>query len=138
MGARMFCGGLCWRGMLSLACVAAGLAAVGCEMAASGVTVSGKVAYRGMAIEGAEISVFQVRGGSSRGVASTRSGYHGSWVLRLSPGTYRLEATALLPRAGEAPLSLVGALPGVRVTRGVSRLDRLLIPLSPREFPPWP
>lgn len=94
--------------------------------------MAGKVAYRGMAIEGARLSVFPAREGSSREVAATRSGYHGSWVLRLSPGSYRLEASASLPKAGQAPLALSGALAGVRVEPGGARVDGLLIPLSPR------
>ena len=115
-----------------MGCLCVVLIAAGCDAESAKTTVSGKVVYQSMAIEGARISVFENRQGGSGEVASTRSGYHGSWVLRLSPGAYRLEASASLPQADQAYLPLWGALAGVRVERGRSRLDRLLISLRPR------
>jgi len=115
----------------------AGLLGAGCGGVGSSATVAGKTAYGEMAIEGASVAALRRDGEELREVASTRSGYHGSWVLRLPPGTYRLEARASLPRAGQAPLSLTGSLDGVSVGPDLARVDRLLIRLVPRKpMPP--
>jgi len=98
--------------------------------------VSGKTAYRGMGIEGAEVVAWSLAPEGSAPVDRTRSGYHGSFLLHLPPGTYRLEARALVPK-GRDDLPLQGVLQPVEVPAGASRVDRLVVRLAP-EHPPSP
>ncbi len=92
--------------------------------------MSGKTAYRGMGIEGAEVVAWPLAPEGSGPADRTRSGYHGSFLLHLPPGTYRLEARALVPK-GRDDLPLRGALQPVEVPAGTSRVDRLVVQLIP-------
>lgn len=103
----------------------------GCLPRETSVTVSGKTAYGDLAVEGAAVSALRLEAGVGTPVGSTRSGYHGSWILRLPPGTYRLEAEGSLPAAGGGALSLSGVLGRVHVAGDEGRVDRLLISLEP-------
>jgi len=109
------------------------LCTVGCAGRDTSVTVSGKTAYGELAVEGAVVTALRLEAGAWTAAAATRSGYHGSWVLRLPPGAYRLEAEGSLPAAGGATLTLSGVRTGVVVAAGQGRVDRLLIPLEPTD-----
>ncbi len=115
-------------------CLAAALVligAVGCPAREAAVTVSGKTAYGELAVEGVAVTALRREGEAWALAAETRSGYHGSWVLRLPPGTYRLEAEGALPAPGGTTLPLTGALEGLGLSGGEGRVDRLVIPLQP-------
>lgn len=98
-------------------------------------TVSGKTAYGDLAVEEAQIVALGAGAPDGAPVASTRSGYHGSWVLRLPPGTYRLEARASLPAAGGATIQLFGALDGLVLEGPSGRVDRVVLRLEPAAGP---
>ncbi len=98
--------------------------------------MSGKTAYRGMGIEGAELVAWPLSAETPAPADRTRSGYHGSFLLHLPPGTYRLEARALVPR-GREDLPLRGVLQPVEVPARARRVDRLVVQLTP-ERPPSP
>ncbi|GEM_PF-3300052 len=107
-----------WAGCFLLA------VAVGCGPPRSGeVTVSGKTVFRGMGVE--EVGIRVYRAGEDEDVARTRSGYHGSFAVRLPPGRYRLEAVGTLP-AGRGRRELRGE---AEVKVGDRRVDRVVIPL---------
>lgn len=94
------------------------------------VTVSGKTAYGEMAIE--EVSVRALVETESGWIeqAAVRSGYHGSFVVDLPPGRYRLEAKGRIFSFGtEIPLS--GLLEPLEVPAGTKRVDRIRIDLLP-------
>lgn len=86
------------------------------------VLVSGQVAYRSMGIEKAEITAI------SRGqtVARVTSGYHGAFLLHLTPGSYVLKARGEVAKGRFAS----GELTSVNVSDGIQRLDRLTIPIA--------
>lgn len=109
-----------------------GLAIAGCRDGERPlVTVSGKTAYGDLAVE--EVSVIALRAEGEVWVpaAATRSGYHGSWLLRLPAGTYRLEARGSLPAPEGGEVLLAGAREGVVLTGAERRVDRLRIVLAP-------
>lgn len=103
----------------------------GCQPpAVPGTVVSGKVAYRGMGIEEAEVRARRWEGGAWADAAAIRSGYHGSFALRLPPGRYRLEAQIALPGARD-PLPLRGVTEGLELAPGAPRVDRVVVELKP-------
>jgi hypothetical protein len=86
--------------------------------------VTGKLVYNGMGIEDAEI----VATSGGRPIARTKSGYHGSFLLRLPPGIYELSSETELPN-GKA---VSGSIERLVVDPGIPRIDRLVILLNPR------
>jgi hypothetical protein len=88
------------------------------------VPVAGKLVYKGMGIEDAEV----VATSGGRPIAGTKSGYHGSFLLRLPPGVYVLSSETELPngKAGR------GSIERLVVDPGIPRIDRLVLPLNPR------
>ena len=92
--------------------------------------VSGKTVFRGMGIEGAEVAAWPLKPGAAGPVDRTRSGYHGSFLLHLPPGAYRLEARAVVPR-GRDDQVLRGRLEPVAVPADARRVDRLVVELAP-------
>lgn len=94
------------------------------------VTVSGKTAYGEMAIEEVWVrALIQTESGWIE-QAVVRSGYHGSFVVDLPPGRYRLEAKGRIFSYGtEIPLS--GSLEPLEVPAGTKRIDRVRIELGP-------
>ncbi len=92
------------------------------------VAVAGKTAYRGMGIEGARVVAERMEAGRWVEADNTRSGYHGSFLLHLRPGTYRLAARAVIPDRGRTRL-LTGRLGELTVPSGVRRVDRVVIEL---------
>ncbi|NOY45502.1 MAG: hypothetical protein GXP50_08640 [Deltaproteobacteria bacterium] len=112
-----------WAAWLLLLAIAV---AVGCGSPGSGkVTVSGKTVFRAMGIEEVGIRVYRVGQEEVGPVAKARSGYHGSFAVRLPPGRYRLEAIGTVP-AGDGRRELRGE---VEVKVGDRRVDRVVIPL---------
>lgn len=109
-----------------------GFAAAGCRGGERAlVTVSGKTAYGDLAVEEVAVTALREEGGAWLPAAATRSGYHGSWMLRLPAGTYRLEARGSLPAAGGGEVLLAGTREGVVLTGAKGRVDRLVISLVP-------
>jgi len=90
--------------------------------------VSGKVAFQGMAIEGAAVRAVREKDGRPAVAAAARSGYHGAFVLRLPPGLYRVEAHARIPR-GARSFVAAGAVDNVLVPAGGRRVGRVLVEL---------
>jgi len=93
-------------------------------------TITGKVVYREMGIE--EMPIRALRWDGDRWVeyATGRSTYHGAFVLRLSPGTYRIEARGAFPGSGPSTM-LAGGSERIEVLPGTRRIDRVLIELAP-------
>jgi len=92
------------------------------------VTVSGKTVYGEMAIEEVQVRAFRE---SDRGwieQAAVRSGYHGSFVVDLPPGRYRLEARGRIFSL-EREIGLTGSLEPLEVPAGAGRIDRIRIVL---------
>ena len=92
--------------------------------------VAGKTVYRGMGVEEVQLEAFALDGRQSDVVATGRSGYHGSFSLRLPPGNYRLEGRGSLPQQNRGALELGGQVT-VDVPSDVRRVDRVVIPLGP-------
>ncbi len=101
------------------------------------VRVTGKTAFRGMAIEEVRVRALRRDGDAWREVAATRSGYHGSFVIDLPPGQYRLEATGEIHFSGK-PAPLSGVVEDLRVPPGNGRIDRVVVELSPSAAGPTP
>ncbi len=99
---------------------------VGCGSPGSGkVTVAGKTVFRAMGIEEVGIRVYRAGQEEAGPVARARSGYHGSFAVRLPPGVYRLVASGSVP-AGAGRRELWGE---AEVKVGDRRVDRVVIPL---------
>lgn len=94
------------------------------------VKVTGKTVYRNMAIEETRVRALRWHDGQWREYASSRSGYHGSFVVRVPPGRYRLEANGeIFLGVRKVVLEGYAELPDIRpATR---RIDRVLIELAP-------
>ena len=92
------------------------------------VAITGKTVYRGMAIEGVRLRVLRLRGGEWGESASVRSGYHGSFVAKTSPGTIRLEAQGEIWDRGRKVL-LAGGVDSLEIPTGIQRMDRVVIEL---------
>jgi len=117
---------------LWLSILAASLLCVSCSSDLQGhATVSGKVAYRGMGIEEAAITVFRGKDGGWVEAARAKSGYHGSFAVRLGPGRYRLAARAVLPGPERAGTELLGSVEGIEIPGGGGRVDRVVIEMKP-------
>ena len=94
------------------------------------VEVTGKTVYWNMAIEDIRVRALRWHDGQWREYASSRSGYHGSFVVRVPPGRYRLEANGeIFLGVRKVVLEGYAELPDIRpATR---RVDRVLIELAP-------
>lgn len=93
------------------------------------VAVSGKTVYGEMAIE--EVQVRAIRETETGWIeqARVRSGYHGSFVVDLPPGRYRLEARGRIFSFGtEVPLS--GTIDELEIPADAGRIDRVRIDLT--------
>ena len=88
-----------------------------------------------MGLEDVPIQVLRREDGEWVPHASAKSGYHGSFAVRLAPGRYTLRAHALLEIAGKPRVELAGELSDLEVPAGVKRVDRLLIRLAPGSSP---
>ena len=87
-------------------------------------TVSGKTVYRGMGMEGVGIEVFRWEVNAWIAQPPVRSGYHGSFRVRLPPGRYFLRAVSALPSAPRPGTNLSGA---VQLQVAGLRLDRVVL-----------
>lgn len=92
--------------------------------------VSGKTVYRGMAVEQVAVRAVRRSQGGEEEAGTARSGYHGSFVLRLPPGRYRIEASGTIPR-GPGDVLLKGVVEDLEVPEGASRVDRVVVTLAP-------
>ncbi len=92
--------------------------------------VAGKVAYRGMGIEEVRLEVDRQgpAGWEPAGITG-RSGYHGSFLLHLPEGTWRIRAAARLPD-GPGTRAVRGASPPVVVGPATRRIDRVVVRLE--------
>jgi len=95
--------------------------------------VSGKTVYQNLAVEGVQLEVFSAAGGTQP-VARGRSGYHGSFALRLAPGSYHLSAIGSLP-GPEQTTRLLEGTQRLTVVPGTRRLDQVRVELQPRGAP---
>ena len=94
------------------------------------VAITGKTVYAGMAIEEVQVRVLRLDGDQWKETSSGRSGYHGSFIVKTSPGTIRLEARGkIFKNNKEIPLS--GRVTALEVPSGIRRLDRIVIELAP-------
>lgn len=93
------------------------------------VKITGKTVYGEMAIEETTVRALRWEEGRWREQAATKSGYHGSFVLLVPPGRYRLEANGEIPR-GPSMIALKGDAGLLDIQRGVGRVDRILIELA--------
>lgn len=94
------------------------------------VTVSGKTIHRGMALERVHIQVFLARGDDWVEHTTVRSGYHGSFVVRLAPGRYLLRARTVLRKARAGNVELLGTLRDLAVSPQAVRIDRIVIEME--------
>jgi hypothetical protein len=92
-----------------------------------GAPVSGKTVYRGMGIEEAGIRVLRWESGSWVFHHTAKSGYHGSFAVRLAPGRYLLEVRTVLPGAAQQKGEIRGA---TEVSVDRARVDRVVIELT--------
>lgn len=93
------------------------------------VVVSGKTVYGKMAIEEVQVRAILATESGWIEQARVRSGYHGTFVVDLSPGRYRLEARGRIFSLGtEVPLS--GTIEDLEVPAGAGRIDRVRIDLT--------
>ena len=92
------------------------------------IVVAGKTVYRDMAVEEVALEVFPAASPGAEPVARGRSGYHGSFALRLAPGTYRVTARGTLPGPGGTERTLVASQTLV-VPPGAGRIDRWVVEL---------
>jgi hypothetical protein len=94
------------------------------------VKVTGKTVYQDMAIEEIRIRALRWNEGRWKEYAAARSGYHGSFVLRVPPGRYRLEAKGEIFH-GRRKVVLEGysELPDIRP--GMRSVNRVLMELAP-------
>ena len=91
------------------------------------VTVSGKTVYHGMGMEEVEVRVSRWDGQGWAVHRSARSGYHGSFIVRLAPGRYRLEAETVLSSSRADDGTTIHGTAEVSVVR--ARIDQLLVEL---------
>ena len=92
-------------------------------------TVTGKVVYGTMAIEGAELKTYRMENGTWEMTDESQSGYHGSFRLHLAKGTYRIKASTTM-RVGEDLRELFGDLEPLTVEGGKGRMDQVVIKLK--------
>ena len=92
--------------------------------------LSGKTVWGDKALEKVQIFIERSDGGHWSEVAKTLSGYHGSFRMRLAPGTYRLRAQTVVEMDG-SPVELGATLGPLEVPGKQQRLDRLVLHLSP-------
>ena len=97
--------------------------------------VSGKTVFRKMAVEEVEVTAYPLDGGDPGSVVRGRSGYHGSFTLRLMPGNYRLVGKGSLPHRDRGAMPLTGSV-AVEVPPGARRVDRVVLPLKARQPSP--
>lgn len=95
--------------------------------------VSGKTVYQNFAVEDVRLEVFSAAGGAHP-VTRGRSGYHGSFALRLAPGDYQLTATGSLPGPEQTARILEGNR-RLTVPPGTRRVDQVRVELKPRGAP---
>lgn len=93
-------------------------------------SITGKVVYRNMGIEEVPIRALRRNGDRWEEYTSGRSTYHGAFVFRVPPGTYRLVAGGDIP-AGRKEIPLTGRSERIEVLPGTRRIDRVLIELAP-------
>jgi len=93
-------------------------------------SITGKIVYREMGIEEMPIRALRWNGDRWVEYASGRSTYHGAFVFRVPPGTYRLVARGAIP-AGRKELPLTGDSERIEVLPETRRIDRVLIELAP-------
>jgi len=102
-----------------------------CDRGGAGqVAVTGKTVYAGMAIEEAHVRVLRQDGGQWKESASSRSGYHGSFIVKTNPGTIRLEARGEIFR-NNRKIPLAGQVAALEVPSGIRRMDQVVIELAP-------
>lgn len=94
------------------------------------VKITGKTVYGEMAIEETAVRALRWEEGRWAEYAETRSGYHGSFVLEVPPGRYRIEANGEIPR-GPSMVALKGDTELLDILQGIRRVDRILIELAP-------
>ncbi len=87
-----------------------------------------------MAVEEVVLEVFPSAPPGAVPVTRGRSGYHGSFALRLAPGTYRVTARGTLPGPGGTDRTLVASQELV-VPPGAKRIDRWVVELQPSPPP---
>ena len=90
--------------------------------------VSGKTAYAGMGVEEVRLAALPLDAPEGATAVYGKSGYHGSFALRLMPGHYRIEGRGELPQRGEPNRVLTGQVV-VEVPAGDSRVDRVMLEL---------
>ncbi|MDF1553934.1 MAG: hypothetical protein P1P84_12770 [Deferrisomatales bacterium] len=90
--------------------------------------------YQDMAVEEVVLEVFPSTPSWAEPVALGRSGYHGSFALRLAPGTYRVTARGTLPGPGGIDRTLVASQELV-VPPGARRIDRWVVNLRQAPAP---
>ena len=94
------------------------------------VKIKGKTVYLDMAIEETAVRALRWEKGQWTESAATRSGYHGSFVLRVPPGRYRLEAKGEIPQ-GPGTIVLEGHAELPDIPSAAGPVDRILIELAP-------
>ncbi len=107
------------------------VAVLGCDPSSPRpAAVAGKVAYRGMGIEEARLAADRrgPAGWEPAGITG-RSGYHGSFLLHLPAGTWRIRATADLAD-GPDTRTVRGATGPVTVGPDTRRIDRVVVELE--------
>ncbi len=93
-------------------------------------SITGKTVYAGMGIEEVPIRALRWNGDRWEEIAVGRSTYHGAFVLRVPPGTYRIEARGTIPMHRKN-IPVAGGTDRIEVPPGIRRIDRVRIELSP-------
>jgi len=93
-------------------------------------SITGKIVYREMGIE--EMPIRALRWDGVRWVeyATTRSTYHGAFLLQVPPGTYRIEARGAFPES-RPNILLSGGTDRIEVPPRTRRIDRVRVELTP-------
>jgi hypothetical protein len=81
-----------------------------------------------MAVEDVRLAALPVATPGGAAIAHGKSGYHGSFVLRLLPGHYRIEGRGGLPQRGGPDRVLTGHVV-IEVPDGAARIDRVILKL---------
>jgi hypothetical protein len=96
--------------------------------------VTGKTVYGDLAMEDVTIETHMWEESGWKYLGKTRSGYHGSFRLHLSPGEYRITARKTI-RRGQGEVLVTGILEDLKVEKPGGRIDRVVILLVPARGP---
>jgi hypothetical protein len=96
--------------------------------------VSGKTVYGNLALEDVHLEIHRWEESGWDYQGETRSGYHGSFRLHLSPGEYRITAVKTI-MIGQDEVLVTGILEDLKVEKPGGRIDQVVILMVPARGP---